>query len=149
MTHISKVFGVNVFKKFEPTALSKRIAKLGADQTFSKRRSFSELATYVDYKNVHINWSKSRRLLSLPIRAIDARLDKNGELLISRKPFYMTIKRAHKKVMAFLEKIEGTLQKSKKVKRVKVEEAIVPSQTVMPQAVPQVAKSKTAAQIMN
>lgn len=146
---MNKVFGVNVFRKFEPTALSKRIAKLGTDQTFSKRRSFSELATYVDYKNVHINWSKSERLISIPVRAIDARIEKNGELLISRKPFYMTIKRAHKKVMAFLEKIEATLPKPKKVNKVKTEEHIVSLQAVMPQPVPQVAKSKTAAQIAN
>lgn len=113
---ISEVLGVKVYRTFQATELSKRINSVinhsGIGLEFpNKHFGKSELINFPnDYTNLHINWSTSKRLFSPAIRAITARLENDGQILISQKPFYMRMSRAHKKVEQFLLKTENRLK---------------------------------------
>lgn len=113
---VSEVLGIKVYKTFQASEVSKRINSVvshsGIGLEFpNKHFGKSELINFPnDYTNLHINWSTSNRLLSPAVRAITARLEKNGEVVISEKPFYMRMSRAHKKVEQFLLKAERKLK---------------------------------------
>lgn len=113
---LSEVLGVKVYKTFKATELSKRVNSIvnhsGIGLEFpNKHFGKSELINFPnDYTNIHINWSTSKRLFSPAVRAITARLEKDGNVLISGKPFYMRMSKAQKKVEQFLLKAENKLK---------------------------------------